>query len=54
MKLKILLGLLLTSYLTFGQIKQIERLDGSKISTTEIDNTVLRLMDTSNVQGLDL
>jgi len=39
---------------TFGQAKQITRLDGSKISTTEIDKTVKRLMEAANVQGLNL
>lgn len=54
MKFKILLALLFLSNLTFGQNKQITRLNGSKISSSEIDKTVKRLMDTANVQGLDL
>ncbi|MFN8356338.1 MAG: serine hydrolase domain-containing protein [Spirosomataceae bacterium] len=54
MKFKILLAILSLSNLTFGQNKQIKRLDGSKISSSEIDKTVKRLMDTANVQGLDL
>jgi len=37
MKLKILLGLLLSFNLTFGQTQQITKLDGSKISFAEID-----------------
>ena len=54
MKFKILLALLFLSNLTFGQNKQITRLNDSKISSSEIDKTVKRLMDTANVQGLDL
>ena len=54
MNIKILLGLLLSFNLTFGQNQQITRLDGSKISSSEIDQTVKRLMDTANVQGLAL
>ena len=54
MKFKILLALLFLSNLTFGQNKQITRLNGSQISSSEIDKTVKRLMDTANVQGLDL
>ena len=54
MQLKTLLGLMLTFNLAFGQTQQITRLDGSKISVVEIDNTVNRLMDRANVQGLSL
>lgn len=54
MKLKILLGLLLTFNLTFGQTQQVKKLGGSKILVSEIDKVVKRLMDTANVQGLDL
>ena len=54
MNLKILLKLLLSFNLAFGQTQQITRLDGSKISVVEIDNTVNRLMDRANVQGLSL
>jgi CubicO group peptidase (beta-lactamase class C family) len=54
MKLKILLGLMLTLNLAFGQNQQITRLDGSKISAIEIDETVKRLMNKANVQGLSL
>lgn len=39
---------------TYGQEKQVIRLDGSNISGEQIDKTVKRLMDTANVQGLDL
>jgi len=45
---------MLTFNLAFGQTQQITRLDGSKISVVEIDNTVNRLMDRANVQGLSL
>jgi CubicO group peptidase (beta-lactamase class C family) len=54
MKIKLLLGLLLLFNFTFGQTRQITRLNGSKISYLEIDQTIKRLMDTANVQGLDL
>jgi CubicO group peptidase (beta-lactamase class C family) len=54
MKLKILLGLILIFNLAFGQTQQITRLDGSKISDVEIDETVKRLMEKANVQGLSL
>lgn len=54
MQLNTLLGLMLTFNLAFGQTQQITRLDGSKISVVEIDNTVNRLMDRANVQGLSL
>jgi CubicO group peptidase (beta-lactamase class C family) len=36
------------------QSQEIKRLDGSKIAVGEIDKIVKRLMDTANVQGLDL
>ncbi len=54
MKLKILPGLLLLANLTFGQGQQIIRLDGSRIAASEVDSIVEVLMDTANVQGLDL
>lgn len=54
MKLKILPGLLLLANLTFGQGQQIIRLDGSRIAASEVDSIVKVLMDTANVQGLDL
>ncbi len=53
MKFKIIPVLLLLFHLTFGQ-QQIEKLGGSLISSSEIDQTVERLMDVANVQGLDL
>ncbi|MBK8626976.1 MAG: beta-lactamase family protein [Saprospiraceae bacterium] len=54
MKLKILLGLMMIFNLAFGQKQQIKRLDGTKISFVEIDETVKLLMDKANVQGLSL
>lgn len=54
MRHKLTLGLLFLFNLTFGQNQQITRLDGSKISTSEIDQTVKRLLGTANVQGLNL
>ena len=54
MHIKILLGLLFSFNFALGQNQQITRLDGSRISPSEIDQTVKRLMDTANVQGLDL
>ena len=54
MKFKILLGLLFSFNLNFGQTQILKRIDGSKISTTEIDRIIIKLMDTANVQGLSL
>ena len=54
MRNTITLGLLFLVNFTFGQHQQLTRLDGSKISTSEIDRTVNRLMDTAKVQGLAL
>ena len=54
MKLNIIPGLVLLFNITFGQNQQITRLDDSRISHTEVDNTVKRLMDLANVQGLSL
>jgi CubicO group peptidase (beta-lactamase class C family) len=54
MKFKILLGLMLILNLAFGQNQQITRLDGTKISVVEIEETVKRLMEKANVQGLSL
>ncbi len=50
----ILIGLYFVINPIFGQNKEIQRLDGSKINTTEIDRIVAKLMDTANVQGLSL
>jgi CubicO group peptidase (beta-lactamase class C family) len=46
------LGLLIICNFCFGQ--NITRLDGSNISTSEIDKVIKKLMDTANVQGLNL
>jgi CubicO group peptidase (beta-lactamase class C family) len=54
MKIKIFVVLLMTSSVLFGQDKQVTRLDGSKISSVDIDKTVTRLMDAAHVQGLNL
>ncbi len=54
MKYKLLGILLLIINFGFGQINQIKRLDGSTISASEINKIVKQLMDTANVQGLDL
>jgi CubicO group peptidase (beta-lactamase class C family) len=58
MKIKILLGLLLELLLsvnvTFGQRQQITKIDGSKISVSEINNTILNLMSAAKVTGLGL
>lgn len=35
-------------------MQQIERLDGSKLSVSEIDATIQQLMDTAHIQGLGL
>jgi CubicO group peptidase (beta-lactamase class C family) len=48
------LGFLFLFNFLFGQTQQITRLDGSTISTFEIDKTVKLLMDTANIQGLGL
>jgi CubicO group peptidase (beta-lactamase class C family) len=52
MKFKILVGLLIFFNFSFGQTQQIRKLNGSIITTSEIDKTILQLMDTANVQGL--
>lgn len=49
----IVLSILATTTL-FAQQNTIERLDGSKISFSEIDSTVKRLMDAATVQGISL
>lgn len=54
MKHKIVLVLLFLTQVSIGKSQQISKLNGSKISFGEIDKTVKRLMDTANVQGLDL
>jgi CubicO group peptidase (beta-lactamase class C family) len=54
MRFKLLLGFLLSLNLVIGQAQQIIRLNGSNISPLEIDQTIKHLMDSANVQGLDL
>ena len=54
MKYIIPLGLLLSFNCIFGQTKNVMRLDGSTISTAEIDRKVKKLMDAANVHGLNL
>lgn len=54
MKFKLSLALLFSLALTGLQSQHILKLDGSKISATEIDKVVKHLMDTAKVQGLDL
>lgn len=54
MKYIILPGLLLSFNCIFGQTKNVMRLDGSTISTAEIDRKVKKLMDAANVHGLNL
>lgn len=54
MKYKTLIAFLLICNCAFGQTNKIKRLDGSTISTTEIDKTVKKLMDANNIQGLNL
>lgn len=39
---------------SYGQQSLITRLDGSKISSSEIDKTVMRLMTATNVQGASI
>jgi CubicO group peptidase (beta-lactamase class C family) len=54
MKYTIAFGFLFLFHLAFGQNQPITRLDGSKISPSQIDQTVKRLMAAANVQGLSL
>lgn len=54
MRMTILAALLITFSASSGQDKSITRLDGSKITTAEIDETVKKLIDTANVHGLNL
>lgn len=55
MKMIILLGtFLFCASLTLGQNQQIERIDGSKISTQEVNKLVNGLMDKAKVTGLAL
>jgi CubicO group peptidase (beta-lactamase class C family) len=52
MKKILTIACLISCNCIYGQ--HIKRLDGSSISTKEIDRTVERLMDTANVHGLNL
>ena len=52
MKYILAITLFISWHSTYGQ--NITRLDGSSISTAEIDSTVQRLMDAAKVQGLNL
>lgn len=54
MRKLILFVLLFSSHFTMGQVRFVKKIDGSRISVTEIDRVVKRLMDTAHVQGLDL
>lgn len=54
MKYATLCLLLLSCSCIYGQANPITKLDGSTISTAEIDKAVSRLMDNANVQGLNL
>ncbi|MBC7935363.1 MAG: beta-lactamase family protein [Rhizobacter sp.] len=54
MRHKITIGLLFLFNLTFGQNEEIVKLDGSKVSVSEIDKIINRLMDTANIQGVGL
>ena len=54
MKFTIAIIFLALINMVFAQNQYITRLDGSKISKVEIDQTVKRLMDTAKIQGLDL
>lgn len=54
MKLKSIVFFLLISFSIFGQQKEISKLDGTKISTSEIDQIVTKLMDSAKVEGLSL
>lgn len=50
----LLFSLFILTNPTFSQDKEIKRLNGSKIKTTEIDRIIAQLMDTANVQGLSI
>lgn len=53
-KRKMALVLLFLFQISIGKSQQISRLDGSKISSGEIDYTVKQLMDSEKIQGLCL
>lgn len=54
MKLKMLPGLLFSFNLIFGQNLQITKIDGTTISISSIDSTILHLMGAAKVTGLGL
>ena len=54
MRHKITIALIFLFNVTFGQNRQFTKLDGSKISESEIDQTANRLLGKANVQGLSL
>ena len=54
MNLQLILGLLLITHFAYGQNEHVKRLDNSKITVSEIDLIVKRLMDTAHIQGLGL
>ncbi len=47
-------GLVLAAKSVFCQLQHVTKLDGTKVSFSEIDKTVGRLMDAANIQGLGL
>lgn len=51
---KFLIVFLLSIELAFGQSQFITKLDGSRISISDIDKNIVRLMESANVQGLSL
>lgn len=46
--------LFLLSTSVYGQKTEVKKLDGSTITTNQIDRIITKLMDTANVQGLSL
>lgn len=55
MKISILIVIILSyTIFTFGQSRQIKRLDGSKITSQEVDRIVTDLMEKAKVTGLGL
>ncbi|MFC6997827.1 serine hydrolase domain-containing protein [Rufibacter roseus] len=52
--IKILPIIFFCSHFSFGQHVQLKRLDGRKITSVEIDSTILQLMDKADVTGLAL
>jgi CubicO group peptidase (beta-lactamase class C family) len=54
MRLKFLIGVLLSINMIFGQQVQIAKIDGSTISIPAIDSMILHLMSVAKVSGLGL